>query len=158
MNYCHPHKFAPMWHSAEHFAPWCLVGSCCSMMRLIMSNTDPHLVFTSAFSLCFGRFCSSASSLLLFQLYDNEETIYLHTCNTRSTLPSARPFWIAKSRLWPKQFNHRQFKSSQAKTILLPLSVVSATSLVIQLPVAQCWSQSILESHTSMIFRHEVSL
>ena len=24
-NYCHPHKFVPMWHSAERFAPWCFI-------------------------------------------------------------------------------------------------------------------------------------
>ena len=39
------------------------------------------------------------ATLLLFQLYENEETICLHTCNTRSTLRSERPFWIARSRL-----------------------------------------------------------
>ena len=24
-NNCHPHKFVPMWHSAERFAPWCFI-------------------------------------------------------------------------------------------------------------------------------------
>ena len=25
-NCCHPHKFVPMWHSAERFAPWCFIA------------------------------------------------------------------------------------------------------------------------------------
>ena len=25
MQYPHPHKFVPMWHSAERFAPWCFI-------------------------------------------------------------------------------------------------------------------------------------
>ena len=53
----------------------------------------------------------------------------LQILKARCILLSFKPFPIAKLRLWPKQLNLLQFKSSHANLTLAPLSVVIPTSL-----------------------------
>jgi len=63
------------------------ISSCSSMTWLRWIPPG----FTSTFSACLDKplySCSSVSSLLFFQVRENEETICLHMYNVRNTLPT----------------------------------------------------------------------
>ena len=103
------------------------IASHCSIILIIMLILESHLVDTSTFSFFCGS-CTTLKYLFLFQLYENTATIFLQRLRTRSRRGSSKPLFTARSKLWPKQLKRFHFRSVQASLMLLPLSVVIATS------------------------------
>ena len=93
------------------------IASCCSKILSTILVFEPHLVHTSPFSFFWGKpFCTRVcfKSLCLFQLLEKAATTFRHTDHARSILLSFKPLFMAKSKLWPKQFSRPHFNNWHA--------------------------------------------